>query len=221
MKLEVPLLRQAKQSADCGPACVSMLLSYYGVKKNPKKVSEEIRSLDPYKDRMTYTPQLGSYLIDQGFKAELVTLNPFFCFYKDRGKEVHLEKFERLYELMKDRPDPHDWIKRSAKFFVDFIGRGGRVTARIPDEKDVKGEIENSRPVFAQLDSRVLYKTRAGKFYHFNIITGIDRGDIYVNDPLPYKGGGRKSYPIKDFLFAVYATASASPDNACLLKISK
>jgi predicted double-glycine peptidase len=56
--------------------------------------------------------------------------------------------------------------------------------------------------------------------FHFNVISGIEKQHIYVNDPDWGKVlGGKHQYKINDYLYAVYASAYGAIDNASFMKI--
>ena len=92
---------------------------------------------------------------------------------------------------------------------------------QIPDEHDIREEVEAERPLIALLTSLFLTDKNPPVFNaHFNVITGIDEESVYVQDPLPDEGGEHR-YPIKDYLYGVYASAAADIDNASIIKIKK
>jgi len=64
MKLNVPLISQEKDSVLCGVAGVRMLLGYYGINKSEDELAKDV---EVYPDWGTYMPQLGNYLINNGF----------------------------------------------------------------------------------------------------------------------------------------------------------
>ena len=57
--------------------------------------------------------------------------------------------------------------------------------------------------------------------FFFYLIVGIDKNNIYANDPMwDYRGGNHK-YAINDFMYAIYATAYRDLDNAAIMKIKR
>ena len=109
--------------------------------------------------------------------------------------------------------------KRAIAHYLDFLKGGGLISARIPIKKDIEDEINNRRPVLAELTTNFLLGLRKNFNFHFNVITGIDEEYIYVNDPL--EDVGEQKYPIQDFLFGLYAASYGSPDEGCLMKVRK
>ncbi len=55
IKLNVPLIRQDKDSRDCGLAGLCMILNYYGIKTSISELKEEIE----VDKKGTYVTQLG------------------------------------------------------------------------------------------------------------------------------------------------------------------
>ena len=226
-KLKVPLLRQGEGTNDCGPTCVSMVLNYYSIKNDVNQLTKDIRKIDKKMklpdDSYTYVPQLGLYFLKQGFKVEIVTFNPFLFTYNDHLNVNPIKSLKAFHERVKNKKKVSVEIKRPAKFFIDFIENGGKVVVKIPDEKDIRTEIEHRRPMITLLTSRFLYKQekKSGFNFHANVITGIDEKYVYVNDPLAGANGGRIRHSIPEFLFGVYASAYGAPDNASLLKIKR
>lgn len=215
MKLDVPVIRQAKDSVDCGLAVVNMIAAYH--KKNPafEKTKAQVKA----DDLGTYNPQLGSYLIRQGFDVEIVIFNPGIFTNNDKGKnKKHLaEHFEKLLKLKKSSR-----ARKIIRYFTKFLKDGGEVTVRIPNEKDIREEIRNKRPLIAALTSNFFLGNTPRYNFHFNVITGIDDDFVYVNDPLLGRRGGKHRYPISDYLFAIYASGQGdleNLDNQSLIKI--
>src|SRR3989344_5965826 len=149
MKLEVPLVKQAENSVDCGLAVVNMITSYHKKKITFAKIKSEVKT-----DKLgTYNPQLGSYLIKKGFDVEIVTFNPGLFTNKDKGKSKTelLAHFEKLLKTKKARN-----AKKVIRYFIEFLKDGGKLEVRIPNPEDIKAEIKNKRPLIAVLTSNFL-----------------------------------------------------------------
>ncbi len=215
MKLNIPVIRQDKNSVDCGLACLSMLLNYYHINKNIKEIKKEIRV---YKGLGSYAPQLGIYLINNNFEVEIVTMNPFLFVKKLENKPQNflLRYLEKLYKNTK-----RDKLKTPLSFFIEFMKLGGKLTVRVPTIKDIKEEIKNKRPLCALITSNFLLADKPDFNFHFNLITGVDEQYIYVNDSLWDYRGGKHKYKIDDFMYALHASAYGDPDNASIIKIKK
>jgi len=210
MKLDVPLVRQKKDSVECGLACLEMILSYYGEKTKIKDLRNEIKVYD---DGIPVA-LIGSYLLKKGYGAEIVTLNPYiFTLKNSKSIENCKEYFKKLNKEM-DR-------KRPINRFISFLERGGEVIPKIPDEKDIREEISKKRPLLAALTSLFLFDDEPCFNEHYNVITGINNDYIYVNDPLWDKFGGEHRYRIKDFLFGMYAINYSDLSGGSLMKITK
>ncbi len=215
MKLNIPVITQDKNSSDCGVACVSMLLQHYDLDRSITTLKQKI---EVYKGMGTYAPQLGKYLIDNGFDVELITQNPHLFTIQDRDKS---QKELGLYfkDLIKN--NTKESRVNSLKHFDEYLTSNGKITVQVPSIDDIKKEISQGRPLIALLTSSFLEHDKPGFNFHFNIITGIDDTFIYVNDPLSDKRGGKKKYIINDYMYALYASAFGDLDNGSFLKVSK
>ncbi len=213
MKLNVPLIRQKKNSVDCGIASLSMILKYYHINKSIAELKKEIKV---YKHTGSYAPQLGRYLLDNGFRVEIVTMSPFLFTrrFRNKSQKYLLKHLEKLRQHNKEPK-----LKRSLRFFIEFIRKGGKVIVKIPTIEDIREEILNKKPLGAIITSRFLLARVPSFNFHFNVITGIDGKYIYVNDPLWDYRGGKHRYEINDFMYALYASAYGDSDNASLMKI--
>ena len=214
MKLNVPVVRQEENSIDCGLACLSMLMKYYDIDKNIIEIKNDIKV---YEGIGTYAPQLGKYLIENGFEIEIITMNPHL-FTKQSGnksQEDLIKYFEELHEKNKK-----DSFKEPLKFFKEFVEAGGKLTLKVPTVEDIKEELSNNRPLGALITSNFLLFDKASFNFHFNIITGIDEKYVYVNDPMWDHRGGEQKYEINDFMYAIYASAYGDLDNASIMKMT-
>ncbi|HEY4694754.1 MAG TPA: cysteine peptidase family C39 domain-containing protein [Candidatus Nanoarchaeia archaeon] len=214
MKLNVPLVIQPKDSVDCGLATINMVAAYHGLKASLADLKSKIKVFKVG----TYGPQLGSHLLNLGFKVEIVTFNPglFALSNVGIGREQLIKHLENSLKINTFKDG-----KRVINFFVNFLKDGGEVRVKIPDVGDIKEEINARRPLIALLTSSFLSAGKPKFNFHFNVITGIDEKYIYVNDPIWGKRGGRHKYLIPNYLFGMYASAYGDLDNPCLIKISK
>lgn len=209
MRLDVPLVRQPKNSVHCGLAGVRMLLLHYG-----RDISLERLASDLKVHKIgTYAPQLGSYLIRQGFDVEIVTMHPGLFTLHDKGlhgKDI-LPRFRQLRAKTKD--------KIALDYFIKYLNDGGRIRVKVPDGEDIRAELAHGRPVCALITSQFLVGDKPRFNFHFNLITGIDSRYVYVNDPRWDGCGGRKCHRISEFLYGLYASAYGDFDNASLMKV--
>ncbi len=212
MKLNVPVIRQPKDSVDCGIAGAVMILQYYGIDKTFAQAKKEINVAAIG----TYSPQIGTYLINRGFDVTIVTLHPFLFTLADKKMNADAIK-NRIIQREKTMKSADK--KLCMSYFREFLENGGKIKVEIPNLKHIKTEIYAKRPIGALLTSNFL-KAKIPVFnFHFNIITGIDSKFIYVNDPLWNERGGKQRYTKEDFLFGLYASAAGDPDNASLILV--
>jgi len=212
MILDVPLIRQEKDSYVCVLASLSMILQFHGW-------DVSIADLENDEDaRGTDMGAIGTYLLKQGFDAEIVMFHPRLLTNKDKGKSG-----SRLIEHFKAKighPDNIKWDDDVLGYLVGFLEYGGKVTTRIPDVNDIREEIKAKRPLLVTTDTNFLYGTRAGYFLHANVITGIDDRYVYVNDSLWDERGGKHKHLISDYMFGIYMATHGNFNNGSLLKIN-
>ena len=211
MKLDVPLIRQPKDSLDCGIAGLAMILKYHGIDESFEFLKTKI-SVDSIG---TYAPQIGKYLAEKGFDVSIVTMHPKLFTLKDRtlSQEEIITRFNELKESFSVQD------KKVISMFIDFLNTGGKIIPKVPSKEDVVEELINKRPVAALLTTNFLNNNKPIFNFHFNLITGIDEEYIYVNDPIWDERGGKNKYRISDFFYGLYASAYGDLDNACLIKI--
>jgi hypothetical protein len=215
MKLNIPVIIQEKDSIDCGIAGILMILKYYKIKTSIAVLKKEIPT---YEKIGTYMPQLGVYLMKHGFAAEIITHNPHL-FTKDFKNKSQKELKEYFTELCKVNKNSRFAVV--SNYFREFLEQGGKITVKIPDEKDIQSEIAQKRPLGAIITSNFLTEKKATFNFHFNVITGIDDKYIYINDPMWDHRGGKKKYEIKDYMYALHSSLYGDFDNGSLLKITK
>lgn len=212
-KLDVPLVKQLKDSVDCGLAGLSMIFGYYGTRKT---IDELRKSIKVYKGG-TYAPQLATYMIKNGFDVTIVTAHPSLFMRKDWDKEMDMLKHFKA--LSKEKR--FKGFKNTMKYFVEFLENGGKIEVHAPNRNDIESEISHGRPLGALMTTRFLNGKTPRLNFHFNVITGIDKKFVYTNDPADGVMGGKKKYLIEDFFYGLYTSAYGDIDNACLIKIRK
>ncbi len=216
MPLAVPLVQQPPHSADCGVACVAMLLEYYKVPYSYTALRQEIG----VSTWGTSAPQLGAWLLKHGFEVEIVTMHPslFTLGTKKMSKATTRQHF---LERQKHLKTPLD--KKIGRQFLAFIEAGGIVYPRIPDAATIKREIGAKRPLLCVLSHWFLHPLHAPRFtFHFNVITGINKKTMFANDPdfgEPF--GGNHAHPLDAYLYAIHVSAHGAIDNASLLLVKR
>lgn len=223
MKLDVPLIRQPKDSVDCGVAAVTMVLNFHRTEKTFEEVKKDIST-----DEVgTYAPQLGEYLARQHFSVDIVVRNPLLFTRNDENldKNSLTEKFNRLQ---------HKGVSihnlKVINYFNNFLKwPQNKVTVKIPDKNDIEEEINSGRPLIAFLTNAALYRENIAEkhkkdfsyTFHTVVITGLENGKVFVNDPYAEEDGGSKEYPLEDFLFSMYSSSLGDLDNGSLIKVRK
>ena len=212
-KLTIPLISQDNNSVDCGLACLLMVLKYYGIEKSFADLKKDLK----VHKIGSYSPQLGTYLIKNGFKVELITQHPglFTIHHRRSSQKEILAHIKKLLKTDKSKQN-----KIPLKYFVEFMEAGGRIKIKIPGVDDIQNSLKNGSPLIALLTSLFLIEKTPKFDLHFNVITGLSGNHIYINDPRPGKKGGKKKYLINNFLFGVHASSYADLDNGSLLKIT-
>jgi len=214
MQLNVPLVRQQKDSVECGLAALAMLLGYHGIKATQEELKKEIA----LGATGTYSPQLASYLLKKGFDVEIITMNPGLFTNKDKGKSQ--KGLLAHFQALRAGADT-DKKKKALDYFIAFMNEGGKVKAKIPDKKDIFKELKNKRPALALLTANFLSGAKADFDFHYNVITGIEGKYVHANDPKWDERGGKKKHLLSDLLFGIYASAYGDLDNACLITARK
>ena len=212
MQLDVPLFRQNEDSSDCGPTCLRMLLAYHG-----QTVSyNDIASSFVHVNSGVGIAQLGRYMLEKGFDAEIVLLNPHIFSFDMQGlSDQALIKQHLIDRKAIVKTDDHKIV---AQHLIDFIDKGGTYRLKVPDADDIKYELSQKRPLISLMTTRYLHGL-TGFNFHFNVITGLSGDMISVNDPAWDICGGQHTLLLDTYLYAMHASAFGDLDNDSLLLI--
>lgn len=216
-KLKIQLIKQPKNSNDCGVACVAMIANYYNLQLKYQDIKNE---LGVYSWGTT-TPQLGLFFLHHGFNVEIVGLHPALFqsgtkFSNQSELMVHLKKMKKV---LKDGCDPV-----TIDHFIKFVKDGGKITPRIPIDNDIETELTASRPVLVPLSHWFLHKTKMLPRFsvHFNVVCGMNKNNFTVNDPdFGNDFGGAHDIEKKLLMYSIYVSAKGGIDDACIMKISQ
>lgn len=214
-KLDIPLFQQEIGSLDCGPTCTQMILSYYGIERSLADLQKNLT----YDEMGTTIYDNGILMLTEGLKTLAITAQPLL-FSPDTTPLLKNEKdIIRLLEG-KGQEDlesmnKNKWIIKSMK---NYLTRGGKLQIKIPVFEHLKNAIDNNSPVLVLLYAKSLGSNEGG--FHFVVVSGYKRGQVYVNNPLP---GSIKQgwYPIQEFLYGVYASTCVNFDNGTFLVVSR
>ena len=212
-KLNIPLVFQDKNSVDCGLACLQMVFEYYGEKRTIAEMKKELKL---YKIG-TYSPQLGAYLLKNGFKVELITQHPglFTLRHRKVGQKGLLEHIKNLYAENKDEKHAI-----TLKYFLEFMEAGGMIKVKVPGAGDIKNALNKNRPLIALITQGFLLDKEPNFNFHFNVVTGVSGDSVYLNDP-DSDHEGKQKYSMTDFLYALHSSVHGDLDNGSLLVIRR
>jgi len=197
MKLSVPMVYQKPHSEDCGLAMLAMLMQYHGEKVRIAELKKEIMSW-----RGACAAELGLYLLKHDYTVEIITQETNIFTKLDRHRSL-TDLEQRLQQRQQKEKDIFKAIQLQS--YHSFLSQGGRITVKIPTEHDIRKEIEAGRPLGAQVTTCFLTDKIPEHNSHFNVITGIGKRDIFVQDPDPGVNGGSKKYSIADYMYAIHA----------------
>ena len=211
MILNVPLIRQEKDTYVCVLAALSMILQFHGR-------NASIADLERDEDaKLTDLGAIGTYLLKNDFDAEVVMFHPRLFTNRDRGKS-RAELIEHFRARM-GHEDNMKWDDDILRYLIKFLELGGKVTVSIPDEDHIREEIEAGRPLLVTTDTNFLNGKEAKYYLHANVITGIDEEYIYVNDSLWDERGGHHRYRREEFMFGVHIATHGNFNNGSLMKV--
>jgi len=111
--------------------------------------------------------------------------------------------------------------KLALKYFIKFCNQGGKINVEIPSAKIIENAVSEKQPVISCIISSVVLADKPGVDYHFDLVTGFDEENFYLNDSIWDYRGGKKKILKEDYLYGIYSSAVGSLDNACLITISK
>ncbi len=216
MKLLVPVVLQPPRSSDCGVACIAMLLEYYKISYSYAKLRTE---LSVYRWGTTM-PQLGIWLLKNGFAVEIVTMHPSLFYLTSRfpSSEAVLKHLRSLRRGIRPRLNAI-----ALEHLISFVKLGGVLTPRVPGYGDMRVELAAKRPLVSLLTHWFLQQDSSKPHFtfHFNVVTGLDAKRVFVNDPDWGSPGGSHAYGQTEYLYAMYASAYGALDNASLMKVRK
>jgi hypothetical protein len=214
-KLDVPYFRQHNKG-ECVVACAKMVMGYYGVNESYEKMLQAFNFYSVGESMGLSTPQLGSYLISKGLKAEIDTLNPYLFNSKDIGKTQ-----SELHQKIKTLEIENYEFEKIKNYFLNFIEMGGKLNARNITKETIKEAIDNNQTVIIPLVSRMVYSHREGYNFHSNVLFGYNDKNFFLHDPEePDYGGGTHEADQDLVINAIHMMGYADFDNASITKIS-
>lgn len=182
MHLDVPYIRQPRDSFWCGAASATMILKYYGIHVNQKKVAEELS----ISNTGVGVGTLGQYFLRKGFDATiqfwLQGLEP-----KTRGFQGGLRDSFVMEALECGiRQHKHLCTQKLCKQILAFVKHGGNVYLQPPLMRDIEKEIHQKHPVILMIDSNFRDSANRTQCGHYIVVTGISN---------PWSGDSQVSWP--------------------------
>ena len=214
-KLDVPHIFQKKNSAECGLACVYMILKNFGVDIDIEQLRKEIKITD----RGTYAPQLANYLVEHGFNVKIIGFNPwlFSNFDFNMPKYLLKKRFRDELSFLKKKKRKDKEKITCIEHYLKFLDNGGNIKIKIPKKEDIQKSINNGLPIISLMTSSFLFGDIDFNF-HFNVVTGYNKNYLFVNDPLQeYEGCKDKKIPIDQFLFGIHSSCFNCYDNGSII----
>jgi len=211
MILNVPFIRQEKDTYVCVLAALGMTLQYHG---HDVSIDDLESDEDAKAENMG---AIGVYLLKHGFDAEVVMFHPRLFTLRDRGKsgDALVEHFNARI----GHPENIAGDDNVLKWLIRFLEHGGKVTVKIPQEDDIRAEIEAGRPLLVTTDTNFLYGTQATNYLHANVIEGIDDDFIYVTDSMWDERGGHHRHGKSEYMFGIHMSTHGNFNNGSLLKV--
>jgi hypothetical protein len=209
-KLDVPLVLQAADSKDCGPACVEMILRYFGMEGDIQKLASQLE----YFEVGTSAYDNGRLLLDAGLNVEAITRQPLL-FSPDTTQKI--TSGAEIAAILQNNEKRLGKYKSGVDKIITFLDKGGTMRIEIPDIKHIREAIDQSNPIIALLYARALGSNEGN--FHFVIVDGYDEEKVHITNPYP-KSHQQDWFPVSDFLYGLYSSTTADIDNGTLLVVS-
>ena len=209
--IEIDTFFQNEGSSDCGPICMQMILSHFGIIKE----EEEIKKHITYVSGGTYIYDNAMIALRKGLNVELVTANPLLFKLEDISELDSEEKVRR--HIIKYKSS-HQKDVHALELFEDYMSQGGEVSLEIPSIQHIKKAIDLNKLVLASVYIGALGRNE-GSGFHYVVVSGYKDDCVYVNNPriIARQGWFRE----KDFMYAVHSSTCVAVDNGSLIIVGK
>lgn len=205
MRLNIPYWHQ-RTSFTCDPACVMMALKFFRPKT---KLSQQLE-FEIWRESYGIgipgcMPQgLAVSMLKGGLKATLL------C------KKSAL--FECSKKLAPKREDREICMLTSKELFKKAKSLGMKIKLRDPEISDIEAALNNNSVPLVMVNADLVHKIDSP---HWVVITGIEDGKVWINDPLKPKGRKNLELCIDKFEKMMADLKEKSKINKRILIISK
>ncbi|MDO8536636.1 MAG: C39 family peptidase [bacterium] len=189
MYLQVPYVRQPRNSNWCAAACTAMVLRWHGLRITQERIAREI----PITQGGTQVTRLAQYFTRKGFDTTLQFWLPGFesGFMGIKGSGDVPQVMEVLEWGARCG---HSLTNRFSREVRAFVRRGGKIDLKTPDFLSIEEEIRNQRPVILPVHWNLVWGIERPQDRHFVVVIGstdldsqLTREYFYVNDPYRHK----------------------------------
>ncbi len=191
IKLEVPLTIQDKNSMDCGPACLHMLLNY-----NKQNIG-----LTRIKDTIQRDKKGRVSILELGIFLKSIKQNPIITL-------MNYKYFKEAKDTDLSSVKPKDEIDKKFLYNLkEYLKKGNEIQIKSINSALIEEYISDKKPVVtlvsvSYLRKKILQEQR----FHFIIITGFDEDNFYYNDSHWALGGRNKKISKDNLLTAIRRT---------------
>lgn len=203
MELNVPFVRQPKDSVWCGPATATMMLKFYSSKRSLEHI---VREMNIKSTKGINMAQLASFFLNHDLDVTVQTwpngMTKNLCSKKPINGDAAVK-------VLKDNKDK---VKSKARIMcrelMALAKRGGSIIFSPITLKDLRDSISNNSPVIISIDMKH-FADISRKTGHYVLVYGITGPELpltqpyaYIHDPI---FGKEKFVPVAELLDACNA----------------
>lgn len=205
---------------DCMYASLKMVMDYHKIVIPYDTIREELHPYNIYGGDQPVTglclPQIATYAIRKGLKAEIVTCNPQL-FKKTDGNKPHTDLAEIISQFTADKEN-HKIEKES---FLDYLQNDGTLTIDVPSSSHIRQAIDENKPVITILSHYMFYEEAKRKAnMHGCVIKGYADNQFYIYDPSEKTPSGEMVLDENWLGYAINSITLGALDNGAILILS-